>query len=207
MASPPFAMTRTPKPLTCCCAPTGTRDICCGGPGTKLYREVSHALDGQPREIRDRARLWRSSHEGGHRFAPTALTFPEGVSWAHLDLEAVLAIFGRGAGVGEFARHVKGAVSIERPEVQMADREGFVRYGWAWLAAPRTVSEVATDDLTGFTTVEVAATLAGEVEVRVRTTVELAGHIPKPPCGVVDPTDVPEEPVWRVVRTEENLRQ
>src|SRR5690606_16306501 len=56
----------------------GRRDACCGALGTRL----STALPGLGPEVR----VWRTSHTGGHRFAPTALVLPEGTAWAYLDL-------------------------------------------------------------------------------------------------------------------------
>ena len=43
----------------------GTRDTCCGSLGTRLWRD----LDAGGATVR------RTSHTGGHRFAPTAVTF------------------------------------------------------------------------------------------------------------------------------------
>ena len=61
----------------------GRRDTCCGGLGAAMHEELRSRL-----EDRDGAtRLWRCSHTGGHRFAPTALSFPDGYAWAHLTAE------------------------------------------------------------------------------------------------------------------------
>ena len=60
----------------------GVRDTCCGAQGTRL----AAALPGLGAGVRS----WRTSHTGGHRFAPTALVLPEGTAWAYLDLEVTL---------------------------------------------------------------------------------------------------------------------
>ena len=78
----------------------GKRDACCGSLGTRLFE----ALDGRS-ELAGRVR--RTSHTGGHRFAPTVLSFPDGYAWAHVDTPYV----GRqlGAGAGELAlAHCRG---------------------------------------------------------------------------------------------------
>src|SRR5690606_19672644 len=62
----------------------GRRDACCGTLGTR----VSLALPG----LGGGVRVWRTSHTGGHRFAPTALLLPEGTAWAYLDPERLTAI-------------------------------------------------------------------------------------------------------------------
>lgn len=173
----------------------GTRDVCCGSSGTSLHAAAVSALDAQPVVG---FRLWRSSHAGGHRFAPTGMSFPEGVSWSHLDLDSLLGI-ARHEPTGEaLAGHVRGAVCVDGPQAQVADREGFRAHGWDWFGAPREVTVVSESTDSCGATVEVSATLPGGERVGVRVVVELAGHISQPPCGVAEPTEVPEEPVWRV---------
>ena len=76
----------------------GKRDVCCGQSGTALYAELCSRLDqgaapdaaqGAVQDgVISKYRLWRTSHTGGHRFAPTALTFPDGYAWAYLDAPA-----------------------------------------------------------------------------------------------------------------------
>ncbi len=179
----------------------GTRDICCGGSGTSLHAALLAALEEDPVEG---LRIWRSTHEGGHRFAPTALSFPEGVSWSHLDLGTLLAVARRDPCEASLAGHVRGAVSVEGPQAQVADREGFVVHGWEWFAGSRQISVAAHDPQTLASAVEVAMCPGGPNGSKgpaLRVDVELAGYVPQPPCGVVDPPEVPSEPVWRVARS------
>ena len=49
-------------------------DRCCGSLGTALAQE----LLADPLQLGDDVRVWRTSHTGGHRFAPTALVLPQG---------------------------------------------------------------------------------------------------------------------------------
>ena len=194
----------------------GTRDVCCGGSGTALYGQLSGI--GQP-DSSDRApatsgaRVWRSSHAGGHRFAPTAISLPEGVSWSHLDSTSATAVLRRADSYDALAGHVRGALTLPEPTAAVADREGFHRYGWQWFSTERTatlldrstpgVASAGSDDgnhdgaATGTVpavrseTWSVAAELdAGAAEVCVA--VELAGRVPRPPCRTtpVDPTDI-----------------
>lgn len=175
----------------------GTRDICCGGSGTSLHASAVSALGGQ---TVPGFRLWRSSHAGGHRFAPTGMSFPEGVSWSHLDLDSLLGIARRATPAeAALARHVRGAVGVDGSAAQMADREGFITHGWDWFGASREITVVSDPAESCGATVEVSATLPGDDRVGVRVVVELAGHVPRPPCGVSEPKVVPEDPVWRVV--------
>ena len=178
----------------------GTRDVCCGGQGPPLCSEVAGALgaaggrtaQGAP------ARLWRTSHAGGHRFAPTGVSFPEGVAWAHLDAGAALSVLRRDGDPASLAGHVRGAVTVAGPQAQVADREGFAVHGWGWWAAERTAVLVAHDRTTLASSVEVLGRLPDGADVGVRARVELDHHIAMPTCGAVEEPELATEPVWRV---------
>jgi hypothetical protein len=106
----------------------GRRDPCCGSLGTRLWREMQVTMP--------EVSIWRTSHTGGHRFAPTAITFPDGNSWARLDAEAV-------RGIADRTLPAKAAVALLRgctaftPAVQVADRAVLAARGWSWLDCAR----------------------------------------------------------------------
>lgn len=63
----------------------GSRDRCCGSKGGRVFT----ALDAHLGDA-----VWQTSHLGGHRFAPTLLALPHGISWGRLladDLDPLLA--------------------------------------------------------------------------------------------------------------------
>lgn len=66
-------------PLTLVCT-NGTRDRCCAKFGLPLYDALSERLG---------ADVWQTTHTGGHRFAATLLTFPDGASYGRLSLDDV----------------------------------------------------------------------------------------------------------------------
>ncbi|MEZ5269050.1 MAG: sucrase ferredoxin [Microthrixaceae bacterium] len=193
----------------------GTRDVCCGGSGTALYGQLSGI--GQP-DSSDRApatsgaRVWRSSHAGGHRFAPTAISLPEGVSWSHLDATSATAVLRRADSCDALAGHVRGALTLPEPTAQVADREGFHRHGWQWFSTERTAtlldpstpvwgsagSDDGNHDGARAGTVPAVRSetwsVAAELDAGGRgcVAVELAGRVPRPPCRTtpVDPTDI-----------------
>lgn len=69
------------RPLWLVCT-NGRRDRCCA----ELGRPVTAALAAQwPEET------WETTHLGGHRFAPTWMGLPSGLTLAHTDAEAALA--------------------------------------------------------------------------------------------------------------------
>lgn len=182
----------------------GTRDVCCGGPGTALHAEVVEALGGRDTTEGHRRRIWRTSHTGGHRFAPTALSFPEGVAWAHLAVAQCRWILDRSGDPADLGGHMRGSLSLEGAVAQVADREGFAAFGWDWLASERKAVLAAHDRSTLESTVEVMAAphgghgMVGTVTARVA----LDRHIPMPTCGAVGEPDFATEPVWKVLHSE-----
>jgi hypothetical protein len=102
----------------------GSRDACCGRWGTLLHAEVAARWEG--------VRTWRCSHTGGHRFAPTGLTFPDGRGWGFLDAEVLDGIVDRSVEPGALRQHHRGSTAFD-PWGQAVDRELFERFGWAWL--------------------------------------------------------------------------
>jgi hypothetical protein len=54
----------------------GTRDRCCAKWGMPLFEALRQ---------REPERVWQCSHLGGHRFAPTFLTLPDGLLWGRFD--------------------------------------------------------------------------------------------------------------------------
>jgi hypothetical protein len=112
VGSPPAAAPTTDVTDVLVCT-HGSRDTCCGSLGTRLWLDLQD-LDG--------VRIWRTSHTGGHRFAPTAITFPDGNCWAHLDSARLSGIVGCAA---------------FDPAVQVADCAVLAERGWSWLDGAR----------------------------------------------------------------------
>lgn len=104
----------------------GVRDACCGTFGYPVYQRLREEYAGEY------LRVWRTSHTGGHRFAPTLMDFPDGRSWAHVDEAALDALVRRTGAPDEMARHFRGWAGLGRLE-QVVDREVFLREGWPWL--------------------------------------------------------------------------
>jgi hypothetical protein len=107
----------------------GRRDACCGRQGTALVMEV--ATD--PELAAAGYRVSRTSHTGGHRFAPTAVLLPEGTMWAFLDADLVTHIVGRRGPVDAVLDHYRGSTGIGSPALQAVERAAFAEVGWDWL--------------------------------------------------------------------------
>ena len=103
----------------------GKRDACCGSLGTRLVAALPALGAG--------VHVWRTSHTGGHRFAPTALLLPEGTAWAYLDLGSLAGISDRTLDVRAAAALYRGCAGLDGAEVQAAEREALRTVGWSWL--------------------------------------------------------------------------
>ncbi|HJR24543.1 MAG TPA: hypothetical protein VJ804_03665, partial [Acidimicrobiales bacterium] len=79
-------------------------------------------------------RVWRCSHTGGHRFAPTAITLPIGRAWAWADVDLLTRVLERTAHVPDLVPHDRGAVALPM-WAQPVERELFLQQGWDWLEA------------------------------------------------------------------------
>ena len=155
----------------------GRRDVCCGTLGTALWRD----LDGRLHVLGPDVRLWRTSHTGGHRFAPTAITFPAGQYWSAVDARLIRHVVRRDGAVEDATTRYRGSAAMPSPAVQAAEREAFRREGWPWLTYVRSGRELSSTDGTVLARVEFT-TPAGrsggyDVEVVVRRVV------PVPDCG------------------------
>jgi hypothetical protein len=114
----------------------GSRDRCCGSLGTKLERALESDL-GHDYDIR----LWRTSHTGGHRFAPTAILFPEGTGWGFLDEATVQKIVRRSDPVADVLLHYRGCAALTSRRVQALERAILAEAGWSLFDCSRQGSE------------------------------------------------------------------
>ena len=141
----------------------GSHDRCCGKFGTLLYTQLQAIAD-------DNTRFWRASHLGGHRFAPTAITFPDGLCWGAIDLEFVFGALSRSLAIETAVAHLRGSVAIDDPAAQFADVAAAARLGWDWLDSER--SWTRTGD-----------TVVFEGARTVTATVAPGPVLPVPTCG------------------------
>jgi hypothetical protein len=175
----------------------GKRDACCGSTGAALRDLLAERLAGlDPDE--QQVRLWRVSHTGGHRFAPTALTFPDGYAWAHLDVDRSLALALRSVEPAELGRNCRGSASLVGSPAQAADRAALVEVGWEWAGAERRVTVTGFDRRSLATDVRVEGDLPGGRQVGFDVRVEVEGHVPQITCGGIDTPEYTVEPVWHV---------
>jgi hypothetical protein len=147
----------------------GSRDRCCGSPGTALH--ASAAAGARPE-----MQVHRTSHLGGHRFAPTAVVLPEGTAWAWLDDALLGAIVDRRVPPAALLDHYRGSLAMPHPAVQVAEGAVFAAIGWGWLDHARRGEVVAAEP--DRWTVRIDGSGASWLGV-----VERIGSDPQPVCG------------------------
>ena len=104
----------------------GSHDPCCGRFGAVAHRLLERqGLDG-------RTRLWRGSHTGGHRFAPTLIDLPDGRSWGRLDAADLTTVLRRGAPPATLRERYRGLGSLATYYERLAEAVLFMDAGWAW---------------------------------------------------------------------------
>lgn len=121
----------------------GTVDRCCAKYGYPAY---SHLRKASADDGEDKLRVWRTSHFGGHRFAPTVLEFPEARSWAHLTTEAMHALLRREGPVSALRPFYRGWAGLSDPFLQVAEREAWECEGWDWLTYLKWGQVIAEDE-------------------------------------------------------------
>lgn len=146
----------------------GTRDRCCGQLGTRLHLDLDCAFT-------PNVRMWRTSHTGGHRFAPTGIHFPHGTTWSTLTPELTVAIVEQSIATGGLEAHYRGNLGVQGRPAQIAEGATFLDQGWAWLDNERTVRVK-----TGGDHVEATVSAAGHTSV---VTMRQHDAIAVPACG------------------------
>ncbi len=116
----------------------GTHDICCGADGMRLVTQLQ--------AVRPWVTVRKVSHTGGHRFAPTGLTFPDGRMWGFVSVEEMAAILDRDGPPSAVAERCRGWMGAA-PVGQVAERAVFAAVDdWSFDDVPRTVRVDDADD-------------------------------------------------------------
>jgi hypothetical protein len=161
----------------------GTRDRCCGSLGTALFLTVASRPD---------LRVRRTSHTGGHRFAPTAVLLPEGTCWGWLDDDLLAAVLDRSRPPADLLGHYRGSTAMGGPATQVAEAAVFAEVGWSWVDEARSAEVV---EAAGDRTVVRVDSTAGAWDVVVRD----LGDAPQPVCGEAPGSGPKSDPQLAVV--------
>lgn len=106
----------------------GSHDQCCARYGNPFYQEALATISTLSFS---NVRIWKASHFGGHRFAPTIIDFPEGRYYGVLDQESFKSILTRTGDIKCLNRIYRGWGLLPSP-LQIMERELIFQYGWDW---------------------------------------------------------------------------
>ncbi len=85
----------------------GSHDVCCGSRGTAMAGEIE--------AVRPGVSVRQVSHTGGHRFAPTGITLPDGRMWGQFDLDEMVGILDRAGSPASVAERCRGWIGADGP--------------------------------------------------------------------------------------------
>ena len=165
----------------------GTRDRCCGGVGTRLAVEARAALGGM--------RVRRTSHLGGHRYAPTAVTLPDGRMWAHLDAESLAGIVHRTLHPSEARDLYRGNPALD-PWAQVVEGALLEEQGWPALDLDEVGADVEVHGQRA--SVDLRWSGGGETGQR-HAEVEITTRYPVLQCGLPPSEAEKDAPEYRLV--------
>jgi hypothetical protein len=106
----------------------GSYDKCCARYGNPFY---FYATDTITNLNLQNVRVWRSSHFGGHRFAPTAIDLPEARYYGRLDDNSFQIILTRTGDIQNLKQVYRGW-GILHPALQVLERDLMLSQGWNW---------------------------------------------------------------------------
>lgn len=153
----------------------GRRDVCCGSAGTELSLALGRSGTG------GEATLWRTSHTGGHRFAPTFIVLPEGTAWAFADADLVGRVLERSVAFRDLAAHYRGCSGLGSPRVQAVERAVLSEVGWELMDRGRQGYETGEESASGSVVTLEAADAHGGVD-RWEAVVRPGRTLPVPDC-------------------------
>ncbi len=116
----------------------GRRDTCCGARGMELLG----ALGDAPRFGHPDVRLWRTSHTGGHRFAPTAIALPSASLWAWADAALLAQVVDAAGPLGPALPRYRGCASLGSPAQQAVEKAVLSEVGWPLLSSWRRAADL-----------------------------------------------------------------
>ncbi|MHC5725061.1 MAG: sucrase ferredoxin [Nostoc sp.] len=106
----------------------GSHDKCCARYGAPFYFNVTATTADL---CLDNVRIWKSSHFGGHRFAPTVIDLPEGRYYGVLDQDSFKSILNRTGDIQCLNKVYRGW-GILPAALQILERELILQNGWDW---------------------------------------------------------------------------
>ncbi|MBW4428733.1 MAG: sucrase ferredoxin [Nostoc desertorum CM1-VF14] len=106
----------------------GSHDKCCARYGAPFYFKITGS---NADFCLEKVRIWKSSHFGGHRFAPTVIDLPEGRYYGRLDVDSFRSILTRTGDIQCLNKVYRGW-GILPAALQVLEKELILCNGWDW---------------------------------------------------------------------------
>ncbi|NES76783.1 MULTISPECIES: sucrase ferredoxin [Okeania] len=106
----------------------GSHDKCCAKYGNPFYMQAKKTISELGLK---NTRIWKASHFGGHRFAPTMIDFPDGRYYGLLNGESFKSILLRTGNIKLLGGVYRGW-GILPTCIQALERELMFHHGWEW---------------------------------------------------------------------------
>ncbi len=150
----------------------GSHDVCCGSEGTRLAIEATAHFGASSSDVE----VLRVSHTGGHRFAPTGMTLPDGRMWAGLSMDLLINWFDRAGEPSDYAPLCRGWWGADTGFAQTAEVAVFAAGSWSDAERDRVIETGNVGDRSAEVTVIVG-------EQRHRVDVEITRDVPTISCS------------------------
>lgn len=155
----------------------GSVDTCCATFGYPLYALMRTMADNSGSDVR----VWRSTHFGGHRFAPTFLDLPSGRYWGRITPQDASALLHQTRPAGDFRHLYRGSAALPDALTQAVEAEILQQVGWALDIANidrLDVREIADGEWLATCAIQLASGDWLQFEIACRQTgmVSLKGH-------------------------------
>ncbi len=106
----------------------GSHDKCCAKYGNPFYFQGKETINELGLK---NTRIWKASHFGGHRFAPTIIDFPDGRYYGLLTQDYFKSVLTRTGDV-KILNNIYRGWGILPTCIQVLERELIFRHGWEW---------------------------------------------------------------------------
>ncbi len=115
-----------------------SRDACCGKLGMPVFRKLKELTE---QSADQKYRVWKTSHIGGHKYAPTLFEAPSMRWWGLLTEDLCESFLNREKGQFSLGKQYRGWAALDNPFAQVAEREILNKVGWSWLKAHNVICD------------------------------------------------------------------